>query len=133
MGHEDPLTHILGLDLKRGLLVIRIRLLLPRLGALPVSRELEPGCLAMLYNCWNPDNNGKIVTCIRFVGGCPPVDNFTPPPRSTWWEVDTPIPMVRRNGQHTRTIPFSPTDSLLRIDGYDSTEDVEESKLETVK
>jgi hypothetical protein len=53
VGHEDPLTHILGLDLKRGLLVIRVRLLFSRLGALPVIFQLTDKMrLAGAERCW---------------------------------------------------------------------------------
>ncbi len=31
-------------------------------------KPIEPGCLAVTINCAVPENNGRVVTVIRFIG-----------------------------------------------------------------
>lgn len=56
-----------------------------------MNLEIEPGCLAILINCNLPENNGKNVITLRFVGkikGCKHKD---------LWEIDRPISCLKKS------------------------------------
>lgn len=85
-------------------------------------KPIEPGCLAITYNCKLPENNGRVVKVIRYVGHA--ADNEGNKMRHVdLWLTDTTF----RTTGYTMS-PCVSASRLIRIDGYDPTE--EETKQE---
>lgn len=86
-------------------------------------KPIVPGCLALTYNCRFPENNGKIVKVIRYVGeasgwakGC------------KFWETDATV-ICNRHGEKGS---FFSEYSLMRIDGYEEDKDITEIAKELI-
>ena len=81
--------------------------------------HLEPGCLAMVYgDKSDPNNNGKIVTCLSKT-----LSNITSPigfhPYSEIWEIDKSIAWVNVVTNAVDYMPYCPAEHLMRIDNGD--------------
>jgi hypothetical protein len=87
--------------------------------------DLSPiieNCKALTYGCKFPENNGKIVTVIRFAGNSRRIPKYT---RGDLWEIsDTVTWCVKSSGGIFTVDNLIPDRHLMRIDGY-----VEESKM----
>lgn len=77
--------------------------------------KLEPGCMAITVGCFIDENNGKIVTCLRYVGKM----------EGSWdddlWETDTILKNLLVHKDNTDpepsdSDPFCPSRNLQRID-----------------
>jgi len=87
-------------------------------------KPIEEGCLAMIINTNNAENNGKIVAVLKFLGVYEVREGEFP-----IWKVDYSGPN-NIDGMPSSEIRES---RLLRIDDPDLTEESEESQLLTIE
>ncbi len=80
-------------------------------------KAIESGCLCLIVSSVVPENNGRCVTAIRFVGGLHGYRG------EDWWLIDSLITDTLRNH-----IPYIRACRLLRIYG-----NPEHSKAESLK
>ena len=78
-------------------------------------KPIEPGCMAWTYNCVVPENNGKIVKVISFIGE---VEGFAGNDR---WMTDGKFISI-----YGVIHGFLNESKLLRIDGYEDDKSIEE-------
>jgi len=80
-------------------------------------KPIEPGCLALTYGCFVPENNGKVVTVIRFVGRHPTDRLYL---TEDLWETDGLFVAIGTNTKKVKYIDGYINESkLMRIDGYE--------------
>lgn len=88
-------------------------------------KPIEPGCLAVIIGARVPENNGKVVRVIEYVG-----DYVQNHPLMYRWRIDTKLRAAVESGGelfYYCLIDHVAECQLLRIDGEDFQEDVEET------
>ncbi len=82
------------------------------------AKPIEPGCLALTYNCLVSQNNGKIVKILRYIGDD---FSFAKSARKDRWEIDLII--IDTWGGKNTSISVN---KLLRIDDPSIQSQIEE-------
>lgn len=99
-------------------------------------KPIEPGCRAIIINR-APEDNGKEVTVITFIGEIPPQkksNKISFYRTKNNWKIDKKVKSLVRNNNHSPYRPcsnefqnFVPEQHLLRIDGYEETQEQKQS------
>ena len=83
-----------------------------------MTKEIEPGCLAVVIRSARPENLGKSVTVGKYIGEFPDIDH------EDLWEVSKM--MVTNRG---KKYPYMAEENLLRIDNYQQTKTKEREAI----
>jgi len=87
-------------------------------------KPIEPGCLAMIVSCGVREDLGKTVVVGNYIGK-PNIKISNDPRLHQCWEVSPPVAWII-GGSRVKRRPVCPEAALLRIDGYETEQDVKQ-------